>query len=107
MEFEMDMYLESEPRDPGSTDQVDSAGQAIVTLLHKAADAGEAKTRQRAEAAQGLSNRLNAARERITELESDLQLFRDKADRAEQWLGKISMEIEDRLISHEHRGDGN
>jgi chromosome segregation ATPase len=92
---------------PRSTDQVDTAGQAIVTLLHKTADAGEAKTRQTVEVAQGLSNRLNAARERITELESDLQSFRDKVDRTEQWLGKISMEIDDRLISHERRCDGN
>jgi predicted nucleic acid-binding Zn-ribbon protein len=59
------------------------------------------------EAAQRLSNRLDAARERITELESDLQSFRDKADRAEQWLGKISMEIEDRLIPQGRRGVGN
>ena len=106
MEFEMDKYLGSEQRDLASTDQVDSAGQAIVTLLHKAADAGEAKIRQTVEAAQGLSKRLDAARERITALESDLQSFREKADRAEQWLGKISMEIEDRLIPQGRRGDG-
>jgi chromosome segregation ATPase len=103
MEFEMDKYLGSEQRDPASTDQVDSAGQAIVTLLHNAADAGEAKIRQTVEAAQGLSKRLDAARERITALESDLQSFREKADRAEQWLGKI----EDRLIAQGRRGVGN
>jgi predicted nucleic acid-binding Zn-ribbon protein len=107
MEFEMDKYLGSEQRDLASTDQVDSAGQAIVTLLHNAADAGEAKIRQTVEAAQGLSKRLDAARERITALESDLQSFREKADRAEQWLGKISMEIEDRLIAQGRRGVGN
>jgi hypothetical protein len=107
MEFEMDKYLESEQRDPALTDQVDSAGQAIVNLLHKAADAGDAKIRQTVEAAQGLSERLGAARERITALESDLRSFRDKADRAEQWLGKISGEIEDRLIPQGRRGDGN
>jgi hypothetical protein len=103
--FEMDKYLDSEPRKDSDTtpiDQVASAGQAIVRLLHKAADASEAKTRQTVEAAQGLSNRLLAAKERINGLESDLQSFREKAARAEGWLEKISSEIEDRLIP---RGD--
>jgi chromosome segregation ATPase len=95
----MDKSLGPEPRDPASTDQVNSAGEAIVNLLHKAADAGEAKTRQTVEAAQELSNRFVAARERVTELESNLESLRDKVDRAEQWLTKISAEIEERLIS--------
>jgi predicted nucleic acid-binding Zn-ribbon protein len=101
----MDKHLDSEPRKDSDTapiDQVDSAGQAIVRLLHKAADASEAKTRQTVDAAQGLSNRLLAAKERINGLESDLQSFREKAARAEGWLEKISSEIEDRLIP---RGD--
>jgi hypothetical protein len=92
----MDKYLESEPPgevDLARTDQVDTAGHAIVKLLHKAADAGEAKTRQTAEAARGLSNRLHAAKERITELEADLQSFHEKVDRAEQWLAKISTKM--------------
>jgi predicted nucleic acid-binding Zn-ribbon protein len=44
---------------------------------------------------------------RITELEADLQSFHERVDRAEQWLAKISTEIEDRLIPHGGRGDGN
>jgi hypothetical protein len=104
----MDKYLESErctDANPASTDQVDAAGKAILTLLHKAADASEAKARQTIEAAQGLSDRLLAARERISGLESDLQSFREKAARAEGWLEKISSEIEDRLIPKSDRGD--
>jgi cell fate (sporulation/competence/biofilm development) regulator YmcA (YheA/YmcA/DUF963 family) len=77
----------------------DSAGQAILTLLHKAAGAVEANSRQALEAAQKLSSQLRAAEDRIAELEVEVQQYRERADRAEEWLNKISMEIEDRLIS--------
>jgi hypothetical protein len=78
--------------------QLDSAGQAILKLLHKAADAAEANSRQALETAQKLSSQLDAAQDRIAELEAELQLNRDRADRAEGWLSKISTQIEDRLI---------
>ena len=78
--------------------QVDSAGQAILKLLHKAAGAAEANSRQALETAQQLSSQLRAAEDRIAELEADIQHYREKSERAEEWLRKISMEIEDRLI---------
>jgi hypothetical protein len=78
---------------------LDSAGQAILKLLHKAADAVEANSRQALERAQKLSSQLRAAEDRIAELEAEVQLNREKAGRAEEWLNKISVEIEDRLIN--------
>ena len=79
--------------------QVDSAGQAILKLLHKAAGAAEANSRQALETAQQLSSQLRAAADRIAELEAEIHHYREKSERAEEWLRKISMEIEDRLIS--------
>ena len=79
-------------------DQLDSAGQAILSLLHKAADVVEANSQQALETAQKLSSQLRAAEDRIGELEAELQLNRDRADRAVGWLSKISTEIEDHLI---------
>jgi hypothetical protein len=35
----------------------------------------------------------------IAELEAEVQHYREKSERAEEWLRKISMEIEDRLIN--------
>jgi cell fate (sporulation/competence/biofilm development) regulator YmcA (YheA/YmcA/DUF963 family) len=78
--------------------QLDSAGQAILKLLHKAAGVAEANSRHAAEAAQKLSRQLREAENRIGELEAEVQLYREKAERAEQWLHKISTEIEERLI---------
>ena len=79
-------------------DQLDSAGQAILKLLHKAAGAAEANSREALEKAQQFSSQLRAAAERIAEFEAEIHHYREKSERAEEWLRKISMEIEDRLI---------
>ena len=79
--------------------QLDSAGQAILKLLHKAAGADEANSRQALETAQRLASQLRTAEGRIAELEAQVQQYRDRANRAEEWLSKISAEIENRLIS--------
>ena len=84
---------------PNDVDQLDSAGRAILKLLHKAAGAAEANSRQAAETAQKLSSQLRAAEDRVAELEAQVQQYRERAERAEEWLRKISTEIEDRLIN--------
>jgi hypothetical protein len=79
--------------------QLDSAGHVILKLLHKAAGAAEANSRRALETAQQLSTQLHAAKNRIAELEAEVQLYREKFERAEDWLRKISVAIEDRLIN--------
>ena len=79
-------------------DQLDAAGQTILKLLHKAAGAAEANSKHALEMAQKLSHQLRAAEDRIGELEAEVQLYREKAERAEQWLHKIFTEIQERLI---------
>ena len=68
--------------------------------IRQAAGAAEANSRQALETAQRLSSQLRAAEDRIAELEAEVQQDRERAERAENWLYKISAEIEDRLISH-------
>ena len=79
--------------------QLDTAGQAILKLLHKAAGVAEANSRHGLETAQKLSQQLREAENRIAELEAELRLSRERAERAEEWLTKISTEIKDRLIN--------
>jgi predicted nucleic acid-binding Zn-ribbon protein len=74
-------------------------GQAILGLLDTAANKAEADVQRASEAAQQLSSQLNAAQGRIAELEAEVRLFREKAERAEMWLTMISTEIEDRFIN--------
>jgi hypothetical protein len=70
--------------------QLDSTGQAILKLLHRAAGAAEANGRQGLETAQRLSSQLYAAQGRIAELESELQLNRERADRAEECSDNVT-----------------
>src|ERR1700722_9208508 len=81
-------------------DQLETAGQAILKLLHKAADAAEGNRRQALATAQKLLSQLRAAEDRIGQLEAEVQHHGEKSDRAEAWLRKISTEIEDRLTVH-------
>ena len=98
----MAIQSESVAQDRAATsdgDQLESAGQAILKLLHKAAGATEANSRQALATAQKLASQLRAAEDRIAELEAEVQHYREKSERAEDWLRKISAEIEDRLFN--------
>ena len=79
-------------------DQLDAAGQTILKLLHKAAGVAEANNRHALDMAQKLSHQLRAAEDRIAELEAEIGIYREKAERAEQWLHNVYTEIEERLI---------
>jgi predicted nucleic acid-binding Zn-ribbon protein len=72
---------------------VDKAGEALLRLLHKSADALEQDHRQALERAQRIGDQVRAARDRIAELERDIADHRERADRAEEWLKKIQNEI--------------
>lgn len=82
----------------GNADQLDTAGQSILRLLHKAADMAEENSRHALDMAQTLSHQLRTAEDRISELEAEVVAYRDRAERAEQWLHKVYMEIEDRFL---------
>ena len=69
-------------------DQLDNAGQTVLRLLHKAAGVAEANSHHALEMAQKLSHQLRGAENRIVELEAEVGIYRDKADRAEHWLHK-------------------
>jgi hypothetical protein len=79
--------------------KTDSLGQAILGLLNSAADKAEADAQQALAAAQKLSGQLRAAQGRITDLEAEVRFYREKIERAEVWLSRISNEIENRLIN--------
>jgi hypothetical protein len=91
---------------PDNADQLDKAGQTILQLLRKAAGVAEANSRHAVDMAQKLSHQLRAAEDRIAELEAEVGVYRDKADRAEQWLHRVYTEIQDRFVRQDddHRG---
>jgi endonuclease III len=98
--YESESVVPFAPKNAASNDadQLDKAGQTILKLLHKAAGVAEENSRHALDMAQKLSHQLRAAEDRIAELEAEVGLYRDKADRAEQWLHKVYTEIEERFI---------
>jgi hypothetical protein len=103
-EYDTDSVVQFPPRTTVSDgpDQLDRAGQTILGLLHKAAGVAEENSRHALDMAQKLSHQLRAAEDRIAELEGEVSLYRDKADRAEQWLHKVYTEIEDRFLRQDN-----
>ena len=89
--------------------QAATAGENVLTLLRRASDLAGANSRYAVEMAQRMSNQLWAAQKRVaelehrvTELEAEVRLYRDKSERAEEWLGKISSEIQDRVLGSQN-----
>ena len=77
----------------------EEAGQAIVAKIQKAAELANENCDRAMRLAHKLSMELRAAEDRINQLESEAQLFRDRAARAEGWLETIQKEIEEKLIA--------
>jgi hypothetical protein len=50
------------------------------------------------ETADDLSARLEVAQQRIKQLEANVRYFEDRADRAERWVYKIWVEIEQKFF---------
>jgi hypothetical protein len=69
-----------------------------VQLIHRAAGFAEENSRHALEMAQKLSHQLQAAEDRIAELEVEVDTYREKAHRAEQWLHRVYTEIEERFL---------
>jgi hypothetical protein len=55
-------------------------------------------SRQALDMAQKLSHQLRVADDRIAGLEAEVRTYRERAERAEQWLHKVYTEIEDRFM---------
>src|SRR5690349_12960648 len=79
--------------------KADSVGEAILGLLNAAAGKAVADVQQAQEASQKLSRQVHVAQGRIADLEAEVRLYREKAERAEVWLSRIVNEIENRLIN--------
>lgn len=79
-------------------------GENIIRLLQRAADLAGGNSRYAVEIAQKMLDQLWEAQKkvaelqaRVTQLEAEVQVYRDKSERAELWLGKISSELQERI----------
>ena len=75
-------------------DQLDRAGHEILGLLQRAASVAEKNSQHALGIAHKLSLELRAAEDHIKKLEAELQYYRERSSRAEEWLRQISAQIE-------------
>ena len=84
---------------PREDDSVDKAGRALIAMLQKAAGVSNEEHERATILAGKLAGELRTSENRVKQLEAEVSLFRDRAARAEEWLQRISREIESKLIA--------
>ena len=82
----------------GADDPIDRFGDVIVAMLQKAAKLSNDECNRSRTVANQLSCQLRVTDDRIYELETEVEYFRNRAFRAETWLQRIQREIEQKLI---------
>ena len=80
-------------------DPIDQSGNVIIAMLQKAAKLSNDNCAHFGTIATELSRQLRATKDRINELETEIEYFRDRTLRAETWLQRLQKEIEQRLIA--------
>src|ERR1700716_349108 len=87
------------PKSQDEIEPIDQAGHALMGLLKKAANSSKENVERAMTVAHRLSLELRSAKDRINELETEVERLEGRATRAEQWLGAIKKEIEETLIA--------
>ena len=82
-----------------SANPADEAGQAVIAQIQKAAQLANENCDRAMALAHKLAMQLRGAEDKITQLEAEVAVFRDRASRAEGWLQTIHSEIEQKLIA--------
>jgi hypothetical protein len=75
-------------------DTLDKTGQEILGLLQRAAGMAEKNSQHALGIAHKLSLELRAAEDHIKKLESEIQYYKERSSRAEDWLRQIASQIQ-------------
>jgi hypothetical protein len=87
-------------------DAVNRTGRTILSLLQRAAGAAEKNTQHAIGIAHKLSRELQASEDHIRKVETELRYYKDRCERAEEWLRQISVQFGERFpASGELQGD--
>jgi len=78
---------------------IDEAGEALIAMLNEAASLSDGNRDRATDLVDELSGRLEAARDRLHQLQTEVERMRGRALGAEKWLALIQREIEQTLIS--------
>jgi gas vesicle protein len=96
-----EQVLKFAPKDKAPTEgiRLDEAGRAIVTQIQRAAELANEDCDRAMNLAHKLSMELSASEDRTHQLKSEVEMWHDRAERAERWLQTIQTEIEEKLIA--------
>jgi hypothetical protein len=81
-----------------NSDPLEQAGHSVLDMLQQAAAVAAQNCQHAVGVAQKISFKLRAAEDRIKDLEAETAHHQERAARAEQWLLRISREIEQRFL---------
>jgi DNA repair ATPase RecN len=73
---------------------LDQAGNDVIAKIQQAAGMAEQHAQRVLGIAHQTSMQLRVAEDRIAQLETDIRTYKDRAERAEEWLRRIEHEIE-------------
>ncbi len=79
-------------------DPLDQTGQSVLSMLQQAAVVAKQNCQHALDVAHKLSLQLRTAEDRIKNLEAEVTHYQERAARAEQWLLRISRDIEQRFL---------
>jgi len=94
----------SRTKEPEALD-LDRSGHAIVALVEEAAQVARMNEDRATGMAQELSNQVQVAEDRASQLEAEVQHYRDRAFRAEKWLLQVYKEIEKKFFNQNSAGN--
>ena len=84
---------------PNTNDTLDRSGQDVLVKLQQAAGIAEQNTQHALKMAHQASMKLRVAEDKIGKLEAEIWTYKDRAERAEEWLRRISQQIETMFAS--------
>ena len=87
---------------PNGGDALDATGQAIFSIIQRAANKVEQDVKHAQGTAHRLSMQLLEAQERIASLEAEIGQSREKLSQAEHWMQRIGALVEQRFLSSGH-----
>jgi hypothetical protein len=82
-------------------DTLDRTGQDVLSRLQRAAGIAEQNTQHAVALAHQASMQLRVAEDKIARLEQEMWGYKERAERAEGWLQRISQEIEQTFPSRQ------
>jgi predicted nucleic acid-binding Zn-ribbon protein len=79
-------------------DELERIGRAVFARIQEAAGFARMTYEHALDTAQDIADQLATAQARVKDLETQSQQYRERAERAEEWLARIQAEIEQAFL---------